>query len=97
MAAEITTTIVKWEDIVAQVPGPRVKLNDVRIGLDLNSMGRNYATDLALVGDVKEALKDLDASLNAMLTRQRLNSFGKARGDEVKAISSKMWQSATRR
>ena len=64
----------------------------VRIGLDLNSMGRNYATDLALVGDVKEALKDLDASLNAMLTRQRFNSFGKARGDEIKAIASKMWQ-----
>jgi len=37
MAAEITTTIVKWEDIVAQVPGPRAKLNDVRIGLDLAS------------------------------------------------------------
>jgi thiamine pyrophosphate-dependent acetolactate synthase large subunit-like protein len=48
--------------------------------------GRNYATDLALVGDVKETLKDLDSSLNAMLTRQRLNSLGKARGDEVKAI-----------
>ena len=64
----------------------------VRIGLDMNSMGRNYATDLALVGDVKEAIKDLQASLEAMLARQRLNNFGKARGEEVKGIASKMWE-----
>src|SRR5215510_13676957 len=63
----------------------------VRIGLDLNSMGRNYPTDLALVGDVKEALKDLEASLGGMLSRQRLNDFGKARAEEVKGIASKMW------
>ena len=31
----------------------------VRIGIDTAAMGRNYATDLAVVGDVKEALKDL--------------------------------------
>jgi thiamine pyrophosphate-dependent acetolactate synthase large subunit-like protein len=64
----------------------------VRIGLDMNSMGRNYATDLALVGDVREALKDLQASLDGMLTRQRLNNFGKARSGEVKGTASKMWE-----
>ncbi len=64
----------------------------VRIGLDMSSMGRNYATDLALVGDVGEALKDLQASLDGMLTRQRLNNFGKARGEEVKGMASKMWE-----
>jgi benzoylformate decarboxylase len=64
----------------------------VRIGLDMTSMGRNYATDLALVGDVKEALKDLRASLGAMLTRGRLNNFGKARGNEVRGIAAKMWE-----
>ena len=31
----------------------------VRIGLDMNSMGRNYATDLALVGDVKGSAQGL--------------------------------------
>lgn len=36
-------------------PGARI----LRIGIDTASMGRNYPTDLALVGDVKEALKDL--------------------------------------
>jgi thiamine pyrophosphate-dependent acetolactate synthase large subunit-like protein len=64
----------------------------VRIGLDLSSMGRNYATDLALVGDVREALKDLQSALEGMLTRQRLNNFGKERGDEVKGIAARMWQ-----
>ena len=63
----------------------------VRIGLDLSSMGRNYATDLALVGDVKESLKDLDAALGGMLTRERLNAFGKSRGEEVKGISAETW------
>jgi acetolactate synthase-1/2/3 large subunit len=69
----------------------------VRVGLDMNSMGRNYATDLALVGDVKEAIKDLQASLESMLARQRLNDFGKARGEEVKGVASKCGKSATRR
>lgn len=57
----------------------------VRIGLDMNSMGRNYPTDLALVGDVKEALKDLQSAIGA-------STFGKARGDEVKGIAAKMWE-----
>jgi hypothetical protein len=37
-------------------------------------------------------LQTLQASLESMLTRQRLNNFGKARGDEVKGISPKMWE-----
>jgi benzoylformate decarboxylase len=43
----------------------------LRIGLDTASMSRNYPTDLALVGDVKESLDDLTAALNAMLTKDR--------------------------
>src|SRR5207249_10662452 len=36
-----------------EVPDARI----VRIGLDMNSMGRNYAHDLALVSAVRHALK----------------------------------------
>ncbi len=64
-----------------EVPDCRI----VRIGLDMNSMGRNYPTDLALVGDVKEALKDLQSAIGA-------STFGKTRGDEVKGIAAKMWE-----
>jgi len=36
----------------------------VRIGIDTASMGRNYPTDLALVGDVRESITDLMTALN---------------------------------
>jgi thiamine pyrophosphate-dependent acetolactate synthase large subunit-like protein len=65
----------------------------VRIGLDTSHMGRNYPTDLAMVADVKEALKDLRAALDGMLTRQRLNNFGSARAGEVRGLSARMWSS----
>jgi benzoylformate decarboxylase len=63
----------------------------VRIGLDTAHMGRNYQTDLALVADVKESLKDLRAALEGMLAKQRLNNFGKSRADEVRGLTTKMW------
>jgi benzoylformate decarboxylase len=65
----------------------------VRIGLDTGHMGRNYPTDLALVGDVKEGLKDLRSALEAIATKQRLTSLGKARGEEVRAKSERHWAS----
>src|ERR687887_1891309 len=70
MAPEITTTIVKWEDIVAQVPGPRAKLNDVRIGLDLASAA--VAAPISLVEGVPLALE-----INAGAT-SRIDGFNAA-------------------
>jgi thiamine pyrophosphate-dependent acetolactate synthase large subunit-like protein len=72
----------------AEAPDARI----VRIGLDMGSMGRNYATDLALVGDVKQALADLTACLGGMATAQRLANAAKARGEEVKGIAAKIWE-----
>lgn len=43
----------------------------IRAGLDTAQMSRNYATDLALVGDVREVLKDLGAALDSALTKDR--------------------------
>lgn len=43
----------------------------IRAGLDTAQMSRNYATDLALVGDVREVLKDLGAALDGALTKDR--------------------------
>src|SRR5439155_489741 len=56
----------------------------VRIGLDTSHMGRNYPTDLALVADVKEAIKDLRSALQETLAKQRLASFGSARAEQVR-------------
>src|SRR5436190_7506667 len=60
----------------------------VRLGMDTASMSRNYATDLALVGDVKEGLVDLRAAVEAMLTRSKLGSVAKARSEEVRAMTT---------
>jgi benzoylformate decarboxylase len=63
----------------------------VRIGLDTAHMGRNYATDLAMVADVGEAIKDLRSALEGMLTKQRLANFGSARTQEVRGVSKNLW------
>ncbi|MBI1790033.1 MAG: thiamine pyrophosphate-binding protein [Acidobacteria bacterium] len=58
----------------------------VRIGIDTASMGRNYPTDVALVGDVREALGDLREALESLLTKDRLKSLATARSEEVRPI-----------
>lgn len=65
-------------------PGSRI----VRIGIDTAAMGRTSPTDLALVGDVKETLADLNAALDSRLTNDRLASFGSARMEEVHTLTS---------
>ena len=51
----------------------------VRIGIDTAAMGRTQATDVAVVGDVKEALKDLGAAVDSLLTKQRLGDLSAGR------------------
>lgn len=62
----------------------------VRIGVDTNSMSRNYATDLALVSDVKEALQDLRAAIGSILTKEKMATLAAVRSEEVRAITSTM-------
>ncbi len=65
-------------------PGARI----VRVGMDTASMGRNYPTDLALVSDVKEALADLRAAVEGMLSKDRLTGLASSRAEEVRTITS---------
>jgi benzoylformate decarboxylase len=60
----------------------------VRIGIDPSSMSRNYATDLALVADVKETLEDLSAALQSMITEEKMTALATSRSEEVRAIAS---------
>jgi benzoylformate decarboxylase len=71
-----------------EVPDARI----IRIGLDTYNMGRNYATDLAMVADVRESIRDIRAALESMLAKGRLNDFGKERATEVKGVSKQMWE-----
>ena len=77
------------------VPGqPEVPPNAriVRIGLDTLHMGRNYPTDLSLVADVKESIKDLRAALESMLTAERLAQSKNTRDGDIRAESKQMWE-----
>jgi thiamine pyrophosphate-dependent acetolactate synthase large subunit-like protein len=60
----------------------------VRISLDTASMGRNYPTDAALIGDVKEALIDLQTAVQALVTKERLADLATSRSQEVRAMTS---------
>ena len=62
----------------------------VRVGIDTAAMGRTSPTDLVLVGDVKEALADLRAAVESLLTKNRLASFGAARSEEVRVLTATM-------
>ncbi|MBI3680633.1 MAG: thiamine pyrophosphate-binding protein [Acidobacteria bacterium] len=60
----------------------------VRLGLDLASMSRNYATDLALVADVKSGLKDLMAAVESLATKERLGNIGATRSGALRAYTT---------
>jgi benzoylformate decarboxylase len=62
----------------------------LRIGSDTASMGRNYPTDLALVGDVKDALSDLMAALGSPFSRDKMQSLAASRSSEIKVATSAM-------
>ena len=63
----------------------------VRIGLNTGNMGRNYPTDLTMLADVKQALSDLDAALESRIPQQRMDSFGRDRGEEIRGVTASMW------
>jgi acetolactate synthase I/II/III large subunit len=72
---------------------PDVKI--VRLGMDTASMSRNYPTDLALVGDVKEGLVDLRAAVESVLTKGRMTNIGKTRSEELRGIKAPSARSKT--
>jgi thiamine pyrophosphate-dependent acetolactate synthase large subunit-like protein len=74
--------------VIPESPEVPPEARIVRIGIDTASMGRNYPTDVALIGDVKEALIDLQAALDALVTKERLTDVSLSRSQEVRTITS---------
>ena len=60
----------------------------VRIGLNTGDIGRNYATDAAVIGDVREALIDLQAAVSQLVSKERLANLSSQRSSEVRAVTS---------
>jgi thiamine pyrophosphate-dependent acetolactate synthase large subunit-like protein len=75
-------------EAVPRTPGVPTESRVIRIGIDTNSMSRNYATDLAVVGDVREALTDLAAALDSALPKDREKTLREARSTEVRGFST---------
>jgi thiamine pyrophosphate-dependent acetolactate synthase large subunit-like protein len=72
---------------IPRTPGLPTEARVIRIGIDTNSMSRNYATDLALVADVKEALIDLGTALDSALPKDRAKTLREERSTEVRAFT----------
>ena len=66
----------------------------VAVGLDTNMLGRTQPMDLAVVGDVKEALKALEDAVTSMATNERLE---KIRRERLARITAAAAEARTRR
>jgi len=60
----------------------------MRIGLNTSAMGRNYPTDLALVGDIKEALAELLEAIASLATKERREAIARGRSAEVSVLTA---------
>jgi thiamine pyrophosphate-dependent acetolactate synthase large subunit-like protein len=74
-------------EALPRTPAIATEARVIRIGIDTNSMSRNYPTDLALVGDVREALTDLAAALDSAIPQDRAKKLREERAAEVQAFS----------
>lgn len=74
--------------VVPRAPELPENARVIRIGIDTAAMSRNYATDLALVGDVRETLSDLRAALGSRLTKERRKTFETSRGAEIRNLTA---------
>ena len=57
-----------------------------RIGIDTSAMGRTQPTDAAVVGDVKESLRDLAAAVDSLLTKQRQGQLSAERFEQYRNL-----------
>ncbi|MEJ2007986.1 MAG: thiamine pyrophosphate-binding protein [Acidobacteriota bacterium] len=61
----------------------------IRIGMNTFAMSRNYPTDVALVGDIKESLTELLEAIAGRLTAERCEAIAGERSAEVSALTAK--------
>jgi benzoylformate decarboxylase len=60
----------------------------MRIGMDTSAMGRNYPTDLALVGSIKETLAELLEATESLLTTERRRAIADERSADVSSFTA---------
>jgi benzoylformate decarboxylase len=70
--------------------GPR---RVVHISHDPQALGRSFAPDLAILSDVRAAIRDLADAVDAMATKDRISRIRSTRLAEVSALTSRLKQS----
>jgi acetolactate synthase I/II/III large subunit len=75
-------------EVVPESPELPPQARVIRMGLDTGAMSRNYQTDVALVGSMRETLGDLVSSAESLLTKEKLSAIGASRSQEVRSIST---------
>ena len=60
----------------------------IRVGIDTSAMSRTGATDVALVGDIKEALADLRTAVASIATKQRIEHTAANRSQELRELTA---------
>ncbi len=73
--------------VVPRAPEAPLEAKFVRMGMNTGNLGRNYPLDLALVGDVREGLRDLLDAVESMTTADRRAKIAKPRSERLAALS----------
>lgn len=73
--------------VVPRAPEAPLDAKFVRMGMNTGNLGRNYPLDLALVGDVREGLRDLLDAVESMTTAERRAKLAKPRSERLAAAS----------
>jgi len=73
---------------IPQTPQIPVETRVIRISMDTDSMGRGYQTDVAVAGDVKDALADLIAAIDSGFPRDKIKSLAEARSTEIRTFTT---------
>ncbi len=80
--------------LVPKTPEAPYSARFVRVGINTSHMGRNYPTDVAVVGDVKASLLDLDAAIDSHVTKDRLAKMAGPRGERARGAIAENRQKA---
>ncbi len=76
--------------VVPRSPEAPLDAKFIRMGMNTGNLGRNYPLDLALVGDVREGLRDLMDAVESITTAGRRAAIAAPRSERLAALSKEI-------
>ena len=80
--------------VVPSGPEAPIRAKFVRLGMNLDDMGRNYPIDEALIGDVREGIRALIAAVESLTTEDRRAKIAKPRRERLRERSEERLREA---